>query len=75
MPVTTPDPASPASAPTTGPLWRLPTVQSATGLSRSEIYRRIARKQFPAGVRLGLRSRAWRAADVQAWLAALPEAV
>ncbi|MGT2429687.1 helix-turn-helix transcriptional regulator [Cupriavidus basilensis] len=62
-------------APAGGPLWRLPTVTDKTGLSRSEIYRRIARQEFPTGVRLGARSRAWRASEVEAWIAALPAAV
>ncbi len=55
-----------------GPLWRLPTLTAKTGLSRSEIYRRIARKAFPPGVRLGARSRAWPASEIEAWIAALP---
>lgn len=62
------------ATPAGGPLWRLPTVMEKTGLSRSEIYRRIARKAFPAGVRLGARSRAWHAELVLAWIAALPVA-
>ncbi|WP_454731123.1 MULTISPECIES: helix-turn-helix transcriptional regulator [Cupriavidus] len=62
------------SAAAGGPLWRLSTVTAKTGLSRSEIYRRIARNAFPPGVRLGVRSRAWRAAEVEAWIAALPVA-
>jgi len=66
-------PAS-GAAPAGGPLWRLPTVTAKTGLSRSEIYRRITRKAFPPGVRLGARSRAWPAAEVEAWIAALPVA-
>lgn len=62
------------AAPAGGPLWRLQTVAAETGLSRSEIYRRIARGAFPPGVRLGARSRAWRSDDVKAWIAALPVA-
>jgi prophage regulatory protein len=60
-------------APTPGALIleRLPSVKARTGLSRSEIYRRIAAHPptFPAPVKLGKRSSAWNAAEVDRWIA------
>lgn len=51
-------------------LLRLATVEALTGLSRSTIYARLARQEFPEPVRLGARCTRFRAGDVQAWLAA-----
>ena len=51
-------------------LERLPSVRARTGLSQTEIYRRIAKKAFPAPVKLGERASAWHAAEVDAWIAA-----
>lgn len=51
-------------------LLRLSTVVAITGLSRSSIYARLAASQFPQPIRLGARCTRFRAADVQAWLAA-----
>lgn len=48
-------------------LLRLPQVKARTGLSRSEIYRRIASGDFPAPVSLGARARAWVEGEVGAW--------
>lgn len=48
-------------------LLRLPQVQARTGLSRSEIYRRIASGGFPAPVKLGERASAWPEHEVTAW--------
>ncbi len=50
-------------------LERLPRVKARTGLSRSEIYRRIAAGTFPASVKLGERASAWHAAEVDRWIA------
>lgn len=50
-------------------LERLPQVKSRTSLSRSEIYRRIASGKFPKPVNLGVRARAWNAAEVDQWIA------
>ena len=55
----------------TGPLWRLPTVETQTGLSKSEIYRRIKAGTFPEPIKLGARAVAWPAAKVDAWVKAL----
>lgn len=47
---------------------RLPEVVALTSLSRSTIYSKIARGQFPRPVKLSERASAWRKAEVQAWL-------
>lgn len=50
-------------------LERLPQVRARTGLSRSEIYRRIAAGDFPKPVKLGDRASAWAEHEVTAWIA------
>lgn len=55
-------------------LYRLNDVRRIVRLSRTEIYRRIARGQFPAGVRLGVRSRAWRESELRTYLDGLASA-
>jgi prophage regulatory protein len=47
---------------------RLPAVKTATGLSRSTIYARVAEGRFPAPVSLGGRAVGWLEAEVQTWL-------
>jgi prophage regulatory protein len=47
---------------------RLPDVQSRTGLSRSEIYRREGLGEFPKRIHLGTRSVGWIAEEVQEWI-------
>ena len=54
-------------------LLRLGQVEQATGLKKSAIYARIKTGDFPAAVRLGSRSVAWRSDDIQAWIDALPK--
>jgi prophage regulatory protein len=49
-------------------LLRLPQVKGRTGLSRSEIYRRIAVGTFPAPIKLGERARAWPEHEITAWI-------
>jgi prophage regulatory protein len=49
-------------------LERLPQVRARTGLSRSEIYRRISGGDFPAPVKLSERASAWNAAEVDRWI-------
>lgn len=51
-------------------LERLPQVRIRTGLSRSEIYRRIAGGDFPKPIKLGPRASAWAEHEVTAWIAA-----
>jgi prophage regulatory protein len=55
----------------TNPLWRLPTVVAQTGLSKSEIYRRINIGTFPKPLKLGSRAVAWPAAEIDAWVKSL----
>lgn len=47
---------------------RLPEVKARTGLSRSTIYLRISRGQFPPPVSLGGRAVGWVEAEIQAWI-------
>ena len=51
-------------------LLRRPEVQSRAGLSRSEIYRRVAAGTFPRPVKLGERASAWVESEIDAWAAA-----
>jgi prophage regulatory protein len=53
---------------------RLPTVKELTGLSRSTIYLRISKNEFPAPISLGARAVGWLEHDVNAWLAEKVEA-
>jgi len=50
-------------------LLRLPEVKAHTGLSRSELYRRIAKGAFPAPVKIGARASAWSSAEIERWKA------
>lgn len=49
-------------------LMRRTEVQRETGLSRSTIYKRVKDGTFPAPVKLGERSVAWRVAEIEAFL-------
>lgn len=49
-------------------IWRLPKVLGVVSLARSTIYGMVARGEFPAPIRLGVRAVGWRKADVVAWL-------
>ena len=49
-------------------LIRLPQVKEITGISRSEIYRRIAASSFPKSARLGYRTSAWALAEINLWV-------
>jgi len=55
-----------------GPLLRRPDVERETGLSRSSIYAHMQAGTFPRPRRIGLRSVAWPAADIEAWKAKQP---
>lgn len=57
-------------------LIRINGVKTATGYCRASIYRLIALGRFPRPVRLaGGGAVAWRASEVQAWIAAQPKTV
>ncbi|HEX7047026.1 MAG TPA: AlpA family transcriptional regulator [Gammaproteobacteria bacterium] len=49
-------------------LLRLPTVRQLTGLSRSEIYRRMAQGDFPQKVSLGARAVGWPENEISDWI-------
>jgi len=48
---------------------RLTQVKSATGLSKSTIYARIAEGSFPKQIPLGPRLVVWVESDIQNWIA------
>ena len=48
-------------------LWRLPTVQRVTGLSRSSIYQLISEGKFPSQIRYHGRA-AWVSLEVESWV-------
>lgn len=52
-------------------LLRITQVMQATSLSRGSIYRRVRAGTFPAPVAISARRVAWRAAEIEAWSAAL----
>jgi prophage regulatory protein len=47
---------------------RLPEVKRRTGLSRSSIYNRIAKGEFPRGFSLGGRARGWLESAIEEWI-------
>jgi len=47
---------------------RLPTVKEITGLSRSSIYLRMSKGEFPQSISLGDRAIGWLEADIEQWL-------
>lgn len=47
---------------------RLPAVKTCTGLSRSTIYLRISRGEFPQPISLGPRAVGWLEEDINRWL-------
>lgn len=49
-------------------------VVKATGIGRSTRYEMIARREFPAPIRLSPRRIAWRSADIDEWLKSRKEA-
>lgn len=46
----------------------LPQVLDVTSASRSHIYALVAKGEFPAPIKLGLRSTRWLESEVQAWM-------
>lgn len=49
-------------------LLRLPAVLLRTGLSRSQVYALISRRQFPPPVRLSSRCSAWPDSEIAQWI-------
>jgi prophage regulatory protein len=58
-----------SQAPANLVLLRLPQVKAQTGLSRSELYRRIAIGSFPAPIKIGARASAWSSVEIERWIA------
>ncbi|MBW4026333.1 MAG: AlpA family phage regulatory protein [Acidobacteria bacterium] len=50
-------------------LLRISEVQNRVPLSRSAIYLKISRGEFPTPIPLGARAVAWREADIDGWIA------
>jgi prophage regulatory protein len=50
-------------------LLRLRQVCDLTGLSRSEIYRRVSRRDLPCAISLGPKCTAWSEREIQQWIA------
>lgn len=48
---------------------RLPRVKDKTGLSRSTIYLRMSKNEFPASISLGGRAVGWIEEEIDNWLA------
>jgi prophage regulatory protein len=48
---------------------RLPEVKDKTGLSRSTIYLRMSKGEFPSSISLGGRAVGWLESSVNEWLA------
>ena len=51
---------------------RRPEVERRTQISKASIYRLMAAGQFPTAIKLGERAVAWRASEIDAWLASRP---
>jgi prophage regulatory protein len=49
-------------------LSRLPQIKQRTGLSRSSIYAKIGRGEFPSPIRLGPRAVGWLDSEIEAWI-------
>jgi prophage regulatory protein len=47
---------------------RLPAVKEKTGLSRSSIYLRMTKDDFPKSISLGDRAIGWLESDIEQWL-------
>jgi len=48
---------------------RLKTVLARTGLSRSTLYRKMAKGTFPAQLKISINGVGWREADINRWIA------
>jgi prophage regulatory protein len=58
----------------TNSILRLPAVKARTGLSRSTIYLRISKNEFPAPISLGGRAVGWVDSEINNWLSEKIEA-
>ena len=55
-------------------LMRRSQVEEIAGLSRSSIYRRMQKGEFPRPVKIGSTAVRWKESDIFAWLEFLPGA-
>lgn len=55
-------------------LLRLPAVKAAVSLSRTSLYDLMKAGDFPAPIRLGARTVAWKASAIQDWIDSRPSA-
>ena len=55
-------------------LLRRSQVEEIAGLSRSSIYRRMQKGEFPRPVKIGSAAVRWKERDIVAWLESLPRA-
>ena len=53
-------------------LLRRSQVEEIAGLSRSSIYRRMQKGEFPRPVKIGSTAVRWKESDIFAWLESLP---
>lgn len=53
---------------TTDRILRIRTVLQLTGLSRSTLYRKVQRGEFPRQIKLSERCAGWRQSAVNAWM-------
>lgn len=53
---------------TTDRILRIKTVLQLTGLSRSTLYRKVQRGEFPKQIKLSERCAGWRQSSVAAWM-------
>ena len=49
-------------------IWRLPEIMARTGLSRSTIYDKMAKGDFPTQIKLGARAVGWIADEIIDWI-------
>lgn len=57
------------------PILKAREVAAELGVSRSWLYRSIARGAFPAPIQIGRQATGWPASEVRAWLASRPRGV
>jgi prophage regulatory protein len=63
------DSVAESNLPTSGPQFlRLTEVSKKVGLTRSTIYKSMNEGNFPKSIKLGARSVAWLASDVDGWM-------
>ena len=55
-------------------LMKLPEVERVCAIKKSQIYKLIQEKKFPAPVALGPKARAWKSDAIQNWISARPVA-